>query len=101
MFLARSKLTEIGPFSVLRKNGSLHANTRQEVANTNTVASYWMQVAAKTGTTSQPCILTGYPVLGNKIEFARGMVANKEDWNKFVMTAKMVSDNDLQVLGIK
>jgi len=43
------------------------------------------------------CILTGYPVLGNKIEFARGMVANKEEWNKFVMTAKMVSDNDLQV----
>jgi hypothetical protein len=41
--------------------------------------------------------LTGYPVLGNKIEFARGMVANKEEWNKFVMTAKMVSDNDLQV----
>ena len=55
------------------------------------------QVAAKTGTVSQACILTGYPVLGNKIEFARGMVANKEDWNKFVMTAKMVSDNDLQV----
>jgi hypothetical protein len=55
------------------------------------------QVAARTGTVSQPCILTGYPVLGNKIEFARGMVANKEEWNKFVMTAKMVSDNDLQV----
>ena len=55
-------------------------------------------MAAKTGTVSQACILTGYPVLGNKIEFARGMVANKEDWNKFVMTAKMVSDNDLQVV---
>ena len=24
------------------------------------------------------------------------MVANKEDWNKFVMTAKMVSDNEIQ-----
>ena len=30
------------------------------------------------------------------IEFARGMVANKEDWNKFVMTAKMVSDPEIQ-----
>ena len=54
-------------------------------------------MAAKTGTVSPMCILTGYPVLGNKIEFARGMVDNKEEWNKFVMTAKMVSDNDLQV----
>ena len=33
---------------------------------------------------------------GGKIEFARGMVANKEDWNKFVMTAKMVSDPEIQ-----
>ena len=54
-------------------------------------------MAAKTGTVSPMCILTGYPVLGNKIEFARGMVVNKEEWNKFVITAKMVSDNDLQV----
>ena len=54
-------------------------------------------MAARTGTVSQPCILTGYPILSNKIEFARGHVANKEEWNKFVMTAKTVSDNDLQV----
>ncbi len=55
--------------------------------------------AAKTGTSSQPCIVTGYPVLGGAggmIEFARGMVANKEDWNKFIMTAKMVSDPEIQ-----
>lgn len=55
--------------------------------------------AAQTGTTVQPCIITGYPVLGGsggKIEFARGMLANKEDWNKFVMTAKMVSDTEIQ-----
>ena len=56
-------------------------------------------VTVGTGTTFQPCIITGYPVLGGpggKIEFARGMVANKEDWNKFVMTAKMVSDPEIQ-----
>lgn len=53
-------------------------------------------VAAKTGAISPACIITGYPVLGNAIEFARGMVANKEDWNKFVMVAKTVSDNEIQ-----
>ena len=42
---------------------------------------------------------TGYPVLGGsggKIEFSRGMLANKEEWNKFIMTAKMVSDTEIQ-----
>ena len=32
-----------------------------------------------------------------RIEFARGMLANKEDWNKLVMAAKMVSDPNIQV----
>ena len=31
-----------------------------------------------------------------RIEFARGMLANKEDWNKLVMAAKMVSDPNIQ-----
>ena len=31
-----------------------------------------------------------------RIEFARGMLANKEDWNKLVMAAKMVSDANIQ-----
>ena len=31
-----------------------------------------------------------------RIEFARGMMANKEDWNKLVMAAKMVSDPNIQ-----
>ena len=56
-------------------------------------------VAAGTGTVSPPCIVTGYPVIqgGNIIEFAKeGCLANKEEWNKFVMTAKMVSDNEIQ-----
>ena len=44
-------------------------------------------------------IIAGYPVLGGsggKIEFSRGMLANKEEWNKFIMTAKMVSDTEIQ-----
>ncbi len=32
-----------------------------------------------------------------RIEFARGMFANKEDWNKLIMAAKMVSDSNIQV----
>lgn len=32
----------------------------------------------------------------SRIEFARGMMANKEDWNKLVMAAKMVSDPNIQ-----
>jgi hypothetical protein len=32
-----------------------------------------------------------------RIDFAiGGLVANKEEWNKFVMVAKMVSDNEIQ-----
>ena len=54
-------------------------------------------VAARTGTVSPACIVTGYPVTTQgKIDFARGMVAIKEEWNKFVMVAKMVTDNEVQ-----
>ena len=53
-------------------------------------------VAAGSGERSPACIVTGYPVLGNSIEFARGRMANKEDWNKLVMAAKMVSDPNIQ-----
>ena len=35
------------------------------------------------------------------MEFARGMLANKEDWNKLIMTAKMVSDANIQVNHLK
>ena len=53
-------------------------------------------VAARTGTESAPCVMTGYPVIGSAMEFARGSVAIKEEWNKFIMVAKMVSDNEVQ-----
>ncbi|XP_064911402.1 intraflagellar transport protein 172 homolog isoform X1 [Columba livia] len=46
-------------------------------------------VAASTGARSLPCVLTGYPVLRNKIEFKRpGREANKDTWNKFQMAVK-------------
>lgn len=46
-------------------------------------------VAAGTGVRSLPCVLTGYPVLRNKIEFKRpGREANKDTWNKFLMAVK-------------
>ncbi|XP_043365854.1 intraflagellar transport protein 172 homolog isoform X3 [Dermochelys coriacea] len=46
-------------------------------------------VAASTGVRSLPCLLTGYPVLRNKVEFKRpGKEANKDTWNKFLMAVK-------------
>ncbi|KAM4693761.1 LOW QUALITY PROTEIN: intraflagellar transport protein 172 homolog [Discoglossus pictus] len=46
-------------------------------------------VASGSGIRSLPCLITGYPVLRNKIEFKQpGKAANKEDWNKFLMAVK-------------
>ena len=37
-----------------------------------------------------PCVVSGYPVLKNKVDFKRsGFVANKEDWNNFVIATKV------------
>ncbi|GAB6029104.1 hypothetical protein CHUAL_004885 [Chamberlinius hualienensis] len=42
------------------------------------------------GEKAPACIISGYPVLKNKIDFKNaGKCANKEDWNKFIMTTKM------------
>ncbi|XP_051954406.1 intraflagellar transport protein 172 homolog [Xyrauchen texanus] len=54
-------------------------------------------LATGTGIRSLPCIITGYPVLRNKIEFKRpGMAANKEDWNKFLMATKTTHSPECQ-----
>ncbi|CAI9571384.1 unnamed protein product [Staurois parvus] len=46
-------------------------------------------VATNSGIHSLPCLITGYPVLRNKVEFKQpGKAANKEDWNKFLMAIK-------------
>ncbi|XP_057208125.1 intraflagellar transport protein 172 homolog isoform X2 [Triplophysa rosa] len=54
-------------------------------------------VAAGTGIRSLPCVITGYPVLRNKIEFKTpGMAANKDDWNKFLMATKTTHSPECQ-----
>ncbi|XP_016392956.1 intraflagellar transport protein 172 homolog [Sinocyclocheilus rhinocerous] len=54
-------------------------------------------VAAGTGIRSLPCVITGYPVLHNKIEFKRpGMAANKDDWNKLLMATKTTHSPECQ-----
>ncbi|XP_053566907.1 LOW QUALITY PROTEIN: intraflagellar transport protein 172 homolog [Bombina bombina] len=46
-------------------------------------------LASGSGIRSLPCLITGYPVLRNKIEFKQpGKAANKDDWNKFLMAVK-------------
>ncbi len=49
-----------------------------------------------------PCLVSGYPVLGPRIEFARaGMAASREEWNRLVMVGKMAAtaadSGDVQV----
>lgn len=45
-------------------------------------------VAAGTGVHSLPCVLTGYPVLRNKIELRPGREVKKDVWYKFMMAVK-------------
>jgi len=41
------------------------------------------------GQVYQPCVITGYPVIGQSVNFpSTRRVANKEDWNVFIMAAK-------------
>ncbi|XP_064196298.1 intraflagellar transport protein 172 homolog [Anguilla rostrata] len=54
-------------------------------------------LALSTGVRSLPCVITGYPVLRNKIEFKRpGKAANKDDWNKFLMATKTTHSPECQ-----
>ncbi|KAK2158150.1 hypothetical protein NP493_1800g00020 [Ridgeia piscesae] len=54
-------------------------------------------VAASTGIRSLPCVITGYPVLRNKLEFKRpGRAANKDDWNKFLMATRVSHSAECQ-----
>ncbi|CAF3826487.1 unnamed protein product, partial [Rotaria magnacalcarata] len=46
---------------------------------------------------SSPCLITGYPVLEDAVVFDRyNLMANKEDWNKFVLSAKSIRREALQ-----
>ncbi|XP_069035784.1 intraflagellar transport protein 172 homolog [Lepisosteus oculatus] len=54
-------------------------------------------IAVNTGIRSLPCLITGYPVLRNKIEFKRpGKAANKDYWNKFLMATKTTHSPECQ-----
>ncbi|KAM6965091.1 intraflagellar transport protein 172 homolog [Aplochiton taeniatus] len=54
-------------------------------------------LAANTGIRSLPCVITGYPVLRNKVEFKHpGKAANKEDWNKILMATKTTHSSECQ-----
>ncbi|KAK3767076.1 hypothetical protein RRG08_017951 [Elysia crispata] len=54
-------------------------------------------VAMDTGIRSLPCVVTGYPVLRNKVEFKNpNKVANKDDWNKMLMATKVSHSSELQ-----
>ncbi|XP_063414390.1 intraflagellar transport protein 172 homolog isoform X2 [Mytilus trossulus] len=54
-------------------------------------------LAPDTGVKSLPCVITGYPVLRNQMDFKTpGHVANKDDWNKFLMATKVSHSTELQ-----
>ncbi|XP_071962115.1 intraflagellar transport protein 172 homolog [Antedon mediterranea] len=54
-------------------------------------------IAPNTGVRSPPCVISGYPVLRNKLDFKRnGHAANKDDWNKFLMCTKMSHSTECQ-----
>ncbi|KAK4299690.1 hypothetical protein Pmani_028048 [Petrolisthes manimaculis] len=47
-------------------------------------------------TSFPPCVISGYPVVRNRLDLKRGQAANKEDWNKLVMATKMSSSPEAQ-----
>lgn len=47
-------------------------------------------------TTYPPCVISGYPVVRNRLDLKRGQAANKEDWNKLLMANKMSSSPEAQ-----
>ncbi|CAL8315982.1 unnamed protein product [Lota lota] len=54
-------------------------------------------LATSTGIRSLPCVITGYPVLRNKMDFkAPGKASNKDDWNKFLMATKTTHSPECQ-----
>ncbi|CAF1162674.1 unnamed protein product, partial [Adineta ricciae] len=51
----------------------------------------------ETNERASPCLITGYPVLDDRVIFDRfNLMANKEDWNKFVLSAKSIRRESLQ-----
>ena len=53
-------------------------------------------VSQNTDTLATPCVVTGYPVLRNRMDFKKGHAANKEDWNKLSMATKVSRSAECQ-----
>jgi intraflagellar transport protein 172 len=61
--------------------------------------AYEASLKAPDGQVSPPCIVSGYPVLRNKIAFKKdNRVANKEDWNRLIMESKMSPSSEMSDL---
>ncbi|KAB7506029.1 Intraflagellar transport protein [Armadillidium nasatum] len=56
---------------------------------------YEASLVNQDGSYSPPCVVTGYPVLHNAMSLKHGQVANKDDWNKVLMTMKMTNSVEL------
>lgn len=52
-------------------------------------------LCSQTGKQFDACIVTGFPILQNPVKYG-DRSANKEDWNKFLMTSKTANDPNLQ-----
>ncbi|MPC88399.1 Intraflagellar transport protein 172 [Portunus trituberculatus] len=57
---------------------------------------YEASLMGSDGTSAPPCVISGYPVIRNRLDLKRGQAANKEDWNKLVMATKMASTPECQ-----
>ncbi|KAG7173582.1 Intraflagellar transport protein 172-like [Homarus americanus] len=58
--------------------------------------TYEASLVDASNTTYPPCVISGYPVIRNRLDLKRGQAANKEDWNKLIMATKMSSSHECQ-----
>lgn len=56
---------------------------------------YEASLLNRDGSYRAPCVVTGYPVLKKAFPLKHGQVANKDDWNKLLMTMKMTNSTEL------
>ena len=58
--------------------------------------TYEASLTSVDGSKYPACVVTGYPVIHNRLELIRGQVANKDDWNKLIMATKMGTSTESQ-----
>ena len=42
------------------------------------------------GTHGRPCVITGYPIIGDAVEFRKGHAANKADFRSLIQQVRMI-----------